>query len=80
MQDAIWKTFQSRIEARLLQIENCLLIESGEKEYQFYRLYQKNRSGVVGLMGAIFATGNKTEHCFSEYILLVLLLAKMIFF
>ncbi len=50
MQDAIWKTFQSRIETRLLQIENSLLYESDENAFQFNSQYQINRPGVVGLI------------------------------
>lgn len=79
MQDAIWKTFQSRIEARLLQIENCLLIECGEKEFQFNRLYKKNRPGVVGLMGEYLRQAIRSSIAF-PHVLLVLLLAIMIFF
>jgi hypothetical protein len=50
MQDAIWKTFQSRIETRLLQLETCIFEESDEKAFQFNSQYLKNRPGSAGLI------------------------------
>ena len=35
LQDAIWKTFQSRIEPRLLQIEKTISEKSEESAFQF---------------------------------------------
>ena len=51
VQDAIWKTYQSRIEYRLLQIENLLLNNIDEKAYQLNSDYQKNRPGNIALVG-----------------------------
>ncbi|MFK7795355.1 MAG: hypothetical protein AB8B89_08405 [Gammaproteobacteria bacterium] len=51
MQDAIWKTYQSRIEYRLLQIEGYLLSDVNEKAYQLNSDYQKNRPGSIALIG-----------------------------
>ena len=39
VQDAIWKTFQSRIESRLLKIENFISIGDNDKAYQFNSQY-----------------------------------------
>ncbi len=50
MQDAIWKTFQYRIEIRLLQLENCIFEASDVKVFQFNSQYLKNRPGVAGLI------------------------------
>ncbi len=47
LQDAIWKTFQSRIEARLLQLERYISEGREESEFQFNREYQ--RGGFSGL-------------------------------
>lgn len=41
VQDAIWKTFQSRIETRLLQIEKYISSNSEESAFQFNSEYQK---------------------------------------
>jgi hypothetical protein len=43
LQDAIWKTFQSRIEPRLLQIEKNILEDKHEGVCQFNREYYKAR-------------------------------------
>lgn len=51
VQDAIWKTYQSRIKSRLLQIENCLLNGIDDKSYQFHTDYHKNRPGSIALVG-----------------------------
>jgi len=50
MQDAIWKTFQSRIEIRLLAIETSLNKGEALKAYQFNFEYEKNRPGIFGLV------------------------------
>jgi len=41
-QDAIWKTFQSRIENRLLIIEQFIVKGADEEGYQYNSQYQKN--------------------------------------
>ena len=51
VQDAIWKTYQSRIEHRLLKIEKYLLNDVDVKAYQLNSDYQKNRPGSIGLIG-----------------------------
>lgn len=55
LQDAIWKTFQGRIEVRLLQIEKFLANnvsseQSVETACQFNTEYQKQRPGTMGLI------------------------------
>ena len=40
LQDAIWKTFQSRIEPRLLKIEKNIREKTEGSEFQFNREYQ----------------------------------------
>lgn len=41
LQDAIWKTFQSRLEPRLLQIEKNIKEKTDADEFQFNSEYQK---------------------------------------
>ncbi len=57
--DGIWKTFQSRIDARLLLLEQALSLgtgttptEPGEEleAFQFNRDYLKNRPSFIGLL------------------------------
>jgi len=61
LQDAIWKTFQSRIEQRLLQLERFLATQPSENSanngsdensaaYQFNTLYLQNRPSSIGLI------------------------------
>lgn len=55
LQDAIWKTFQSRIEARLLELEPYLADREGpsasdHKAFQYNSLFAQNRPGIVGLV------------------------------
>ncbi|TVO78702.1 hypothetical protein [Sedimenticola selenatireducens] len=55
LQDAIWKTFQSRIENRLLQLEGYLsnkqTPEDGDsRAYQFNSVYSKSRPSTIGLI------------------------------
>ena len=55
LQDSIWKTFQSRIETRLLQIESDLssahqFEHATEKAYQFNSLYLQSRPSNIGLI------------------------------
>ena len=55
LQDAIWKTFQARIDVRLLQLENYLSNEHSLENrdgiaFQFNSLYAQNRPGSVGLL------------------------------
>lgn len=48
-QDAIWKTFQSRTEARLVQLENDLVNQQATQQ-GFYSQWQSQRPGIVGLL------------------------------
>ncbi len=55
LQDAIWKTFQSRIDSRLLTIEKQLLNSAeissfDEQAFQFNSHYLENRPSTLGLI------------------------------
>lgn len=53
LQDAIWKTFQSRIEQRLLALELSLSKASDGaalEAFQFNREFQRNNSSSLGLI------------------------------
>ncbi|MBL7004572.1 MAG: hypothetical protein ISR69_11155 [Gammaproteobacteria bacterium] len=50
LQDAIWKTFQARIEIRLLSVEKSIVSNSDLTEFQFNTHYLNNRTGVSGLI------------------------------
>ena len=55
LQDAIWKTFQRRIELRLLELEAYLARDEAPNgddghAFQYNRAFADNRPGVVGLL------------------------------
>ena len=50
LQDAIWKTFQARIEHRILAIESALATSTQLVPFQFNRDFAAQRPGVVGLV------------------------------
>jgi len=50
LQDAIWKTFQARIEARLLFIEQQIEHQEQQLAFQFNRQWAATRSNTFGLM------------------------------
>lgn len=76
-QDAIWKTFQSRIENRLLIIENSLLIGVNESAYQFNSQYQNNRPNVIGLFSEYFCQAFRPTIAFPHAILVLLVFVEM---
>lgn len=83
-QEAIWKTFQSRIETRLLQLEEYLsgdqsLDRTDGKAYQFNSQYVETRPGVAGLMSEYFRQAIRPTVAY-PYIVLLLLLGVAILF
>lgn len=81
-QDAIWKTFQSRIEVRLLQLERGLSngdgIESTEDQeinaYQYNLLYVKNRPKNSELIKEYLTQAVRPTVAFPHVVLLALAL------
>ena len=82
-QDAIWKTFQSRIDQRLLQIEPYLLSNQnpGTQEsqaFQFNSLYLKNRPSSLGLIVEYGRQAARPTIAFPHLILLMMSAVKLI--
>ncbi|MEC8427445.1 MAG: hypothetical protein VXZ35_03410 [Pseudomonadota bacterium] len=75
LQDAIWKTFQSRIEPRLLQLEQCIAGDLKAPAFQFNREYQKNRRGLVGLIAEYLQQSVRPTIAFPHAALLLILFA-----
>ncbi len=73
MQDAIWKTYQSRIESRLFRIENYLLNGVDEKAYQLHSDYQKNRPGSIALIGEYLRQAVRPTVAFPHVVLVLML-------
>ncbi|MBV1959732.1 MAG: hypothetical protein KUG53_03245, partial [Pseudomonadales bacterium] len=83
LQDAIWKTFQSRIDVRLLQLEQYLSSEHpletrDGKAYQFNSLYLENRPGSIGLVKEYLVQALRPTVAF-PHLLLVLALGLILF-
>ena len=78
LQDSIWKTFQSRIETRLLQLENYLssahpLENINGKAYQFNSLHLQSRPSSIGLVSEYFRQAIRPTIAFPYAILLLIL-------
>jgi hypothetical protein len=84
LQDAIWKTFQSRIEVRLLQLEDYLsgdqsLERADGKAYQFNSLYLKGRPGTLALINEYFRQAIRPTIAYPHAVLLLFLGLKVLF-
>lgn len=82
VQDAIWKTFQSRIESRLLQIEKCISEESGDgsegDECQFNSEYQKVSLSGLSLIIEYAKQSIRPTVAFPYVVLILILMAQYI--
>ena len=81
-QDAIWKTFQSRTEARILQLEGLLAVnqpvESQEgAPYQFNSLYAKSRPNTIGLIKEYSRHALRPTVAFPYLVLLLMVLGRL---
>ncbi|RVU31616.1 hypothetical protein [Neptunomonas marina] len=50
LQEGIWKTFQSRLEARLLELEGMIAGDKPVAPCQLHNQWQATRPGLVGLV------------------------------
>ena len=72
-QDAIWKTFQSRIEARLLQIETYILEKSVGSEFQFNSEYYKSRLSGASLIKEYVTQSIRPTVAFPHIVLILII-------
>lgn len=83
MQDAIWKTFQGRIESRLLELEGLLAeasrSPSGGIAYQYNTAFAAQRPAAVGLLLEYVQAARRPTVAF-PHLLLVALLGYGIFY
>lgn len=78
LQDAIWKTFQSRIETRLLLVEKCIAGELEATPFQFNRDYQNGRLSSLKLLIEYTRQAIRPTVAFPHLMLVVLLIAQML--
>lgn len=77
LQDAIWKTFQSRIETRLLQLEQFFADEEAAKNelpYQFNSNYLKTRGNSISLIAEYLQQAIRPTVAFPHVFLLGIVL------
>ena len=77
-QDAIWKTFQSRIETRLLNIEKYIVSGSQDQAYQFNSQYQINSLTGIALINEYLRQAIRPTIAFPHVLLLLIISAELI--
>ena len=78
LQDAIWKTFQSRIEPRLLQIEKAISENSEESAFQFNSEYHKGRLRGISLINEYVSQSIRPTVAFPHLVLILILLIQYV--
>ncbi|CAH1211092.1 conserved hypothetical protein [Candidatus Nitrotoga sp. BS] len=78
LQDAIWKTFQSRIEPRLLQIEKAISEKSEESAFQFNSEYHKGRLRGISLINEYVSQSIRPTVAFPHLVLILILLIQYV--
>ena len=78
LQDAIWKTFQSRIEPRLLQIEKYISEKSEESVFQFNSEYHKVRLSGISLINEYVRQSIRPTVAFPHIVLILILLVRYV--
>ncbi len=72
LQDAIWKTFQSRLEPRLFQLEKCIRGEAVDTEFQFNSEYRKISLKGLALAGEYGRQAIRPTIAFPHVILILI--------
>jgi len=78
LQDAIWKTFQSRIETRLLQVEKCISDESEACAFQFNNEYQRGSLSGLSLINEYARQSIRPTVAFPHIVLTLVLLIQCV--
>ncbi len=78
LQDGIWKTFQARLEKRILLIEQIIKNKATDNEtaYQLYSQWEENRPSVINLIKAYLFTSLKptVAYPYAPLILLIFII------
>ena len=72
VQDAVWKTFQSRFSERLLEIERCLSSPDRDNSIQFNTYWEAKPRGMVFLVSEYLRHLVKPTVVFPHLVLLLL--------
>ena len=76
LQDGIWKTFQKRMETRIVFIEQQLqdTADEGSMAFQLYSQWEANRRGVAGLIKEYLLNAAKPTVAYPYVVLILLML------
>ena len=77
LQDAIWKTFQSRLEPRLLTLEQKIRENAQEYAFQFNTEYQNASKSGLSLIFEYLSQAIRPTIAFPHVVLIGILLAKL---
>lgn len=78
-QDAIWKTFQSRIEPRLFQLEKSISTDCSESACQFNTEYNKMSLSGLALIIEYARQSIRPTIAFPHVVLLIFILIKLFY-
>ena len=78
LQDSIWKTFQSRIEPRLFQIEKNIRERVEDNEFQFNSEYQAIERSGLGKIGEYLKQAMRPTVAFPHVVLIFLFVVRCI--
>ncbi len=78
LQDSIWKTFQSRIEPRLLQLEKYISDGSEASAFQFNSEYHKVRLSGLSLITEYARQSVRPTVAFPHVVLILILLVQYV--
>jgi len=78
LQDAIWKTFQSRIETRLLQVEKYIYEVSEAHAFQFNSEYQSVSLSGLSLINEYARQSIRPTVAFPHIVLILVLLVQCV--
>lgn len=76
LQDGIWKTFQKRLESRIIFLESRIKqdTDTNNEAFQFYSQWESKRQGVVGLIKEYILNSVKPTVAYPYVILLIMVL------
>lgn len=78
LQDGIWKTFQSRLEERILQLEDALYYNDGSaRPFQLHTQWQAQRPGTVALIISYLRCATRPTVAYPYPLLMLLLLVSL---
>ena len=73
LQEGIWKTFQSRLQIRILLLEHEIRAKTENPAFQLYSQWQNERLGIITLLKEYLSNSLKPTVAYPYIILIILL-------